>query len=59
MTQALDDSKELLDQLIQATPLQRLGKPSDIANAALFLASDESAYITGAELVIDGGFSAQ
>ena len=59
MTQALSDSKELLSQLIQATPLQRLGKPEDIAQAALFLASDESSYITGAELVIDGGFSAQ
>lgn len=59
MTKALSTSKELLGQLIQATPLQRLGKPEDIANAALFLASDESSYITGAELVIDGGFSAQ
>lgn len=59
MTQALSESKELLEQLIQATPLQRLGQPEDIANAVLFLASDESAYITGAELVIDGGFSAQ
>lgn len=59
MTQALSDSKELLNQLIQATPLQRLGKPEDVAQAALFLASDESSYITGAELVIDGGFSAQ
>lgn len=59
MTQALSDSKDLLDRLVQATPLQRLGKPADIANAALFLASDESSYITGAELTIDGGFSAQ
>ncbi|MGG3280530.1 SDR family NAD(P)-dependent oxidoreductase [Paenibacillus solani] len=59
MTQALSTSKELLGQLIQATPLQRLGKPEDIAQAALFLASDDSSYITGAELVIDGGFSAQ
>ncbi|WP_438433722.1 SDR family NAD(P)-dependent oxidoreductase [Gorillibacterium sp. sgz500922] len=59
MTEALSTSKELLGHLIQATPLQRLGKPLDIAQAALFLASDESSYITGAELVIDGGFSAQ
>lgn len=59
MTQSLSTSKELLGRLIQATPLQRLGQPNDIAQAALFLASDESSYITGSELVIDGGFSAQ
>lgn len=59
MTQALSSSKDLLDQLVQATPLQRLGQPEDIANAVLFLSSDESSYITGAELTIDGGFSAQ
>lgn len=59
MTQNLSASKDLLDQLVQATPLQRLGRPEDIANAALFLASDESSFMTGAELVIDGGFSAQ
>lgn len=59
MTQTLSALKELLDRLIQATPLQRLGQPVDIAQAALFLASDESSYITGSELVIDGGYSAQ
>ena len=36
-------------------PLGRVGKPEDIANCALFLASDESAYITGAEIIVDGG----
>lgn len=60
MVQALSgETKQLLDRLAQATPLRRLGLPEDIANAALFFASDESSYITGAELVIDGGFSAQ
>ena len=39
-------------------PLGRIGQPSDIANVALFLASDESAFMTGAELVVDGGFTA-
>jgi len=36
-------------------PLGRMGKPEDIANCALFLASDESAYVTGAEIIVDGG----
>ena len=41
------------------TPIGRLGVPRDIANAVLFLASEESAWMTGAELVVDGGFTAQ
>ncbi len=59
MTKLLSASQELINQLIQATPLNRFGTPNDVANAALFFASDESSYITGAELVIDGGFTAQ
>jgi NAD(P)-dependent dehydrogenase (short-subunit alcohol dehydrogenase family) len=39
-------------------PLKRLGKPEDIAKTALFLASDESSWMTGAELIVDGGFIA-
>ena len=38
-------------------PLARLGKPEEVAAAALFLASDESSYIAGAELCIDGGMT--
>jgi NAD(P)-dependent dehydrogenase (short-subunit alcohol dehydrogenase family) len=41
------------------TPLGRLAVPQDIAYGILFLASDESAYMTGSELVIDGGISAR
>jgi NAD(P)-dependent dehydrogenase (short-subunit alcohol dehydrogenase family) len=47
-------SKALIDQ----TPLRRFGTVEDMANAALFFASDESAFVTGAELAVDGGMSA-
>ena len=40
-----------------ATPMKRLGRPSEIAFGALLLASDESSFMTGAELVIDGGYT--
>jgi len=44
--------------LIDATPLRRFGLPEEIARAALFLASDESSFITGADLAVDGGMAA-
>ena len=43
---------------MEATPLGRLGKPIDIAMGCLYLASDESSWVTGSELVIDGGLTA-
>lgn len=59
MTQNLESSKDVVAMLIQMTPLQRLGQPEDVAKAVLYLASDDASYITGAELVIDGGYSAR
>lgn len=46
------------DWMIERTPIGRSGVPEDIANGVLYLASDESSFVTGAELVIDGGFTA-
>lgn len=44
------------EKLLRAFPLGRIGEPEDIAPAVLFLASDQTGYITGANLVVDGGF---
>lgn len=47
-------SKEIIDPMIAQIPLRRLGQPEDIANAFVFLASDEASYITGVILSVDG-----
>ena len=49
---------EQLNAAFGRVPLQRIGEPEEIAQASLFLASDESSYITGAEIAVDGGWSA-
>lgn len=45
----------LFDQLASIVPIGRLGEPSEIAKAALFLASDDSSFVNGIELFVDGG----
>ncbi len=49
------ENEEWLKEYLKTIPMGRVGKPSDIASAAFFLASDDSAYITGHLLVVDGG----
>lgn len=48
-------SREFIEAMADAIPLGRLGSPEDVANAFLFLASDEAAFITGTTIVVDGG----
>lgn len=55
----IEDGDAILDQIRALHPLGRFGEPVEIANAVLFLASDEASFITGAELLVDGGYVAQ
>lgn len=50
-------TKEATDALLSKIPLGRIGKPEDIAHTALFLATDESSYITGQTIIVDGGWT--
>jgi meso-butanediol dehydrogenase/(S,S)-butanediol dehydrogenase/diacetyl reductase len=59
LTAAAYAKPEIASEFLQHTPLARFGKPEDIANAILFLASDESSYMTGSEVTIDGGITCQ
>ncbi|MFQ5955535.1 MAG: SDR family NAD(P)-dependent oxidoreductase [Kiloniellales bacterium] len=59
MTELVHADPELAGPRLAATPVGRFGQPYDIAMGCLYLASDEAAWMTGAELVIDGGMTAQ
>ena len=54
----LAENSNILDEIAEWIPMERVGQPEDIARAALFLASDDAAWITGANLVVDGGMTA-
>jgi NAD(P)-dependent dehydrogenase (short-subunit alcohol dehydrogenase family) len=51
--------EDLKGMIAQATPMGRIAETSEIASGAWFLASDDSSFMTGSELVIDGGWTAQ
>ncbi|MBI3303927.1 MAG: SDR family oxidoreductase [Deltaproteobacteria bacterium] len=59
MVAEISGSQRLLQAYLESTPLHRAGKPIDIAYMALYLASDEAAFVTGGVFVVDGGVTAR
>jgi len=50
--------EETIDQIVQAKPLRRMGEPEEVASAVVWLCSEESSFVTGHPLVVDGGYMA-
>ena len=59
LTESYHAQPEIREARVAATPMGRMGLPEDIATGILYLASDESSFVTGSELVMDGGMTAQ
>lgn len=59
MTRAGRDDPDRLSIMLARIPMGRYGEPEEVANAVLYLASDESSFVTGSEVVVDGGWTAQ
>lgn len=58
MTASVKEDSKILEQTLAMIPMRRMGKPEEIAKAVLFLSSDDSSYITGSIVVVDGGWLA-
>lgn len=52
-------AQHLVDAIAEKTPIGRIAEPEEVASVALFLASEDSSYVTGAEIAVDGGWTAQ
>jgi NAD(P)-dependent dehydrogenase (short-subunit alcohol dehydrogenase family) len=59
MTAAIYEDETRVEAMIARTPLRRLGQPADAAAACLYLLSDQASFITGIDLVVDGGLLAK
>ncbi len=57
-TRQREQTPELIDKLIRGIPLRRIGTPQEVAGAIAYLASEDSVYVTGSEMVVDGGTTA-
>ena len=58
LIQSLGNPEKTRDALLKDVPLRRLAEPDEIASMILYLASDESSFVTGSEMVVDGGLTA-